>query len=531
MDLSDTAVINVRGKQLDRLFVSSRLDLLVGVAATMAAAFDCIGKVQPGLVTTWSVVTIVSYGVRFLIGRAFKKTIVATDNLTRWSNLHIGGAAVSGLCWGALNAFILFTFDFSVAAATLLLACGIVLMSVGAHAGSVPSTWATIATALLPPIVVLVSAMNAPSLAVASSLLIVAGAATICTKTLRAQIWEAALLQGEHEQLISHLDQRRTQVEKLNVAIKTTQSKREQAEVNLRRTAADLGLVQGKAKALAETLERISPLCQVTGLSNRRHFDQHLDAEWRRATREETPLSIVVVDMDEYEAYVDSYGRQSADTLLKRVGQTVKGFGRRAGDLAGRYDESKIGLLLPGCDARNAGRLAEALRKRIESLKIPHANAQSREVMTVHVGVATTKPSRSMRSDELLKRVDAALYEARFQGGNKVVVYQPLSKLRIERWDIPNDGPLNEQSLLQKLLVWGYDTEKSVLKPGTSLVTESRPTDTVISILNGDLLIEVEGHTLTIRPGDSVFIPSGIETRLQTLGDKPVYKFTANKNK
>ena len=201
----------------------------------------------------------------------------------------------------------------------------------------------------------------------------------------------------------------------------------------MRRTAADLGLVQGKAKALATTLERVSPVCQVTGLANRRHFDEQCESEWRRATREQKPMSLIITEIDEFEAYATNIGNQAADALLKRVAQSIKGFGRHSGDLAGRFEDEKLALMLPGCDARDAARMADALRKRIESIKIAHTGAKNRETVTVHVGVATIKPARSLPNVELQKRADAALYEARFQGGNKVVAYKPLSKLKLER--------------------------------------------------------------------------------------------------
>jgi diguanylate cyclase (GGDEF)-like protein len=353
----------------------------------------------------------------------------------------------------------------------------------------------------------------------------------ICSRIIKRFMWESIMSQNESEQLAGHLDQRRTQVEKLNVALKTNADKREQAEITLRRTAADLGLVQGKAKALADTLERVSPLCPVTGIANRRHFEEQLDSEWRRATREQKPISLVVVETDDFEEYVSNYGNQSSDALLKRVGQTMKGFGRRSGDTAGRIADDKLALMLPGCDARNAGRMAEALRKRIESTKIAHAGSRNRDIVTVHIGVATIKPSRGLVKEELKKRADSALYEARFQGGNKIVAYKPLSKLKLERWDQPSDGPLTEQSLTQKLLVWGYDTAKSILRPGEKPVEHVSPDDTVIAILTGELLVDVEGHTMAVKAGDTVFVPNDIVLLMQATGENPVIKFTATKNK
>ena len=211
------------------------------------------------------------------------------------------------------------------------------------------------------------------------------------------------------------------------------------------------------------------------------------------------------------------------------VGHLGVGEGR-SGDLAGRFDDKKLALMLPGCDARNAARMAEALRKRIESNKIAHAGAKKRKIMTIHVGVATIKPKRTLPNIELQKRVDAALYEARFQGGNKVVAYQPLSKLKLVRWDQPNDGPLSEQSLTQKLLVWGYDIAKDILQPNEKPREHASEHDTMISPLTGELLIDVEGHTMSVKSGDSVYIPHGVAIALQASGDKSVIRFTATKS-
>ncbi|MGH8596184.1 MAG: GGDEF domain-containing protein, partial [Gammaproteobacteria bacterium] len=344
--------------------------------------------------------------------------------------------------------------------------------SLGIHAGSGSAGTAVALATLVPAIVVLAARFTNLEMWTAASLGILGATIIFCARLLKSQLWEAAALRERNQNLASYLDQRRDQVEKLNVELKTTLAKRDQTELFLRRTSADLGLVQGKAKALADTLERISPLCQVTGLANRRHFDQAMEAEWRRAARENRVVSLCVADIDDYEEYLETYGPQSGDTLLKRISSNLKGFGRRAGDTAGRYDESKLVLLLPGCDVRNASRLAEALRKRVESQNIPHAHAKNNEIVTVHVGIAMIKPTRTMHSSELLKRVDTAVYEARFQGGNRVVAYQPLGKLRVDRWDTQRDGPLNDQSLMQKLLVWGYDTSKLLMRPGTKVEPE-----------------------------------------------------------
>jgi len=531
MELSDTAIVNVRGRQLDRLLRESLLECALGVTGLVLAVIALYENVPHALLVAWAIATAATYGLRVGIVSSFRRASSTVQMRPFWYPLFVGSVVATAISWGGMTAWMAASQGVAASEPVLLLAIAVTIGTVTLLAGSLPCAIASTAGTLLPPVFGLLMRGTRDALVVAVALVFAGVVALLGARLLRQRTWEASLLHGENEQLRAYLDQRRDQIEKLNVELKTTQGKREQVELNLRRSAADLGLVQGKAKALAETLERISPLDQVTGLDNRRHFDQAFDAEWRRAAREGKPVAMIIVDMDDYETYVDTYGRQSADTLLKRIGQTLKGFGRRAGDSAGRYDESRVALVLPGCDARSATKIAEAMRKRVEGQNIPHANARGRSALTVHIGVAMLKPTRSMLPAELVKRVEAALYEARFQGGNKVVTYQPLNKLRLERWDLPSDGPLNEQSMMQKLLVWGYDTSKELLSPGATVDARILTEELVLAILGGELKIDVEGHTMTLKPGDCVFIPAGVETGMEVVGTKSVLKLTAAKHR
>lgn len=531
MELSDTALLNVRGRQLERLLRDSALECGVGVTGLVLAVLVLLGSVPQLPLLGWAAVTAATYAARYAVFGAFRRASSTAQLQSYWRTLFVATVAGTALAWGALTAWSAATHELGTSGPLLLLALGVTLATVTLLAGSLPCALASTLGTLLPPIFGLLMRGGREALFIALGLIFAGGVALLGARLLRQRFWEASMLQGESEQLRGYLDQRRDQIEKLQVELKTTQSKREQVEQNLRRNAADLGLVQGKAKALADTLERISPLDQVTGLDNRRHFEQTFEAEWRRAARDGKPVSMLVADMDDYDTYVETYGRQSADALLKRIGQTLKGFGRRAGDTTGRYDESRVALVLPGCDARNATRVAEALRKRVEGQHIPHTNARGRSSLTVHVGVAMLKPTRSMLPAELVKRVEAALYEARFQGGNKVVLYQPLSKLRLERWDLSIDGVLSEQSLLQKLLVWGHDTRKELLQPGGTVEPRILAEEFVLATLGGELKIDVEGHTMTLKPGDCVFVPAGVEAGMEVVGVKPVLMFTAAKHR
>ncbi|HMM75215.1 MAG TPA: diguanylate cyclase [Gammaproteobacteria bacterium] len=531
MELSDTALLNVRGRQLDRLLRESRLECSTGMVGLALAVLALLGHLAQGPLFGWAGLTAATYAARYAVLGAYRRASSTAQMQSRWQILFVATLLGTALAWGGMTAWVAAARGLIVGAPLLLLAIAVSIATVTLLAGSLPSALASTLGTLLPPVFGLLLLGNREGLLVAVALVFVGVVSLLGARLLHQRLWEASLLHGENEQLRGYLDQRRDQIEKLHVELKTTQSKREQVEQSLRRNAADLGLVQGKAKALAETLERISPLDQVTGLDNRRHFDQTFDAEWRRAARDGKPVAMLIVEVDDFETYVETYGRQSADVLLKRIGQTLKGFGRRAGDTAGRYDDSRLALILPGCDARNATRIAEALRKRVESQHIAHAQARGRSSLTVHLGVAMLKPTRSMLPAELVKRVEAALYEARFQGGNKVVAYQPLNKLRLERWDLSIDGVLSEQSLIQKLLVWGYDTHKELLQPGGSVEPRILTEELVLATLGGDLKIDVEGHTMTLKAGDCVFVPAGVEAGMEVVGAKPVMKFTAARHR
>jgi len=531
MELSDTAVLNVKGKQLERLLHHTAMECALGLAGVALAVLAVLRSVPLQIALAWAGLVAVSYGLRFGVLTTYRRASNEARAGRGWYIGFILTVAASALGWGAMSAWVLVSHGIVAGVAMLLLTTAITLLSIAMQAGALPCAIASIAGSLLPPALTLALRGGRDELLLAVAVVFAGFTAALGARALREKAWDAALRQEENEQLREYLDQRRDQVEKLAVELKTTQGKRDQAEQTLRRSAADLGLVQGKAKALAETLERVSPLDQVTGLDNRRHFERVFDAEWRRAVREIKPVSIILVDIDDFESYVETYGRQSADTMLKRVAQIVRGFGRRPGDAAGRYDDTRLALLLSGCDARNASRIAEALRKRVEGQNIPHTGARGgRSTLTVHIGVAMMKPTRGMQTAELVKRVEGALYEARFQGGNKVMAYQPLSKLRLERWDQPSDGQLSEQSMMQKLLVWGYDTSKQLLAPGTTVEPRILEHELVVAALTGELRLDVEGHAMSLKAGDCVVIPAGVELSMEVVGPKPVVKLTATRN-
>ena len=170
-----------------------------------------------------------------------------------------------------------------------------------------------------------------------------------------------------------------------------------------------------------ETLHRISTQDGLTGVSNRRAFDETLAQEWRRAARSGASLSILMLDIDYFKAYNDAEGHQAGDDVLRRVAQTLRTSLHRAGDVVARYGGEEFVILLPQTDAEHAAHIAERLRQKIEELDIPHL-ASPMERLTVSIGVASLIPPRDgSGTEEFVHAADAALYDAKRQGRNRIV--------------------------------------------------------------------------------------------------------------
>ena len=173
-------------------------------------------------------------------------------------------------------------------------------------------------------------------------------------------------------------------------------------------------------KRMEEELRRLSYLDGLTGVANRRRFDEALGLEWRRMTRDAKPLSLIMCDIDFFKAYNDTYGHQGGDDSLRLVANTLNSVLGRPGDLVARYGGEEYVVILPETDSQGAKFLAEKMRSRVESLGIIHVSSQVCEVLTISLGVATTIPTRGSLPDELISAADQALYEAKKEGRNRV---------------------------------------------------------------------------------------------------------------
>jgi len=167
-------------------------------------------------------------------------------------------------------------------------------------------------------------------------------------------------------------------------------------------------------------LQKLSSLDGLTGIPNRRRFDEMLKAEWQRAIRHSTSISLIMLDIDFFKLYNDSYGHQGGDECLKRVAKSLEDSARRESDLVARYGGEEFAVILPETAAKGAYEVAEAMRANIELENIPHASSKVSDHVTISVGVATWVPERGSTPEEIISVADQALYKAKESGRNQV---------------------------------------------------------------------------------------------------------------
>jgi diguanylate cyclase (GGDEF)-like protein len=188
------------------------------------------------------------------------------------------------------------------------------------------------------------------------------------------------------------------------------------------RDATDRKAAEAELLAAFEQMESMAQTDGLTGLANRRRFDEMLSREYRRAMREASSLGVVLVDADRFKLFNDRYGHAAGDDCLRQVAVAVANAARRPGDLAARYGGEEFVLLLPNTDLAGATEVAERLRQDVLAAGLAHAGNPPLGLVSVSLGVASLAPNpdSAIDTDALLRQADTALYAAKAGGRNRV---------------------------------------------------------------------------------------------------------------
>jgi len=180
-------------------------------------------------------------------------------------------------------------------------------------------------------------------------------------------------------------------------------------------------------------INHLSTTDQLTGIPNRRSFNLQVNKEWGRNMRDQKPLSLMILDIDMFKVFNDTYGHQQGDEVLRIIATALKESLRRSSDFAARWGGEEFVILLPNTDMNGAIINAERIRESIEQITIAVSNAHSVGV-TVSIGVATLTPSQEVSPNELISQADRALYSAKEKGRNMVCKFDG----EVSDWPIGN---------------------------------------------------------------------------------------------
>ena len=231
---------------------------------------------------------------------------------------------------------------------------------------------------------------------------------------IRKLIMSSIGIQFENIRLLDDIEKEKLQVSELNTQL--------QADLEeLRKRDLQLSEEKEKAEILAEKLLILSTRDGLTGISNRRFFDEHLAKVWNRAVRARSIVSLILCDIDYFKNYNDRYGHQKGDRCLQQVATILEDFSRREGDLVARYGGEEFAIVLPDTSLEDARNIAEKISTALETASIPHEGSEVSNVVTISMGVSSIHPTRELFSASLIAETDRLLYEAKSAGRNRVI--------------------------------------------------------------------------------------------------------------
>jgi diguanylate cyclase (GGDEF)-like protein len=185
--------------------------------------------------------------------------------------------------------------------------------------------------------------------------------------------------------------------------------------LNIVRDVSERKLVEKRLQEAYNAVEALAVTDALTGLANRRRFDECLATEWRRAARERQPLSLLMLDVDQFKVYNDTYGHQRGDSCLKQVAEACMDVVSRPGDLVARFGGEEFVVILPNTEGDGAMHVADEICEALRSRRLPHGG-NPLGIVTISIGCATLVPKFGKHAANLIQIADEALYKAK-QGG------------------------------------------------------------------------------------------------------------------
>jgi diguanylate cyclase (GGDEF)-like protein len=206
------------------------------------------------------------------------------------------------------------------------------------------------------------------------------------------------------------------------IKLKHEMDRRKARELELQKVAQKLKETNCQLEEANRILRQLSSVDGLTGISNRRKFDESLQIEWVRSIQNSNTISLIIFDIDYFKNYNDTYGHLAGDDCLKQLAKGVSSMFNGSANVFARYGGEEFVVLMPATDSNVAMDAAKKIHEKVMSLEIPHLNSPVSKFVSVSLGVASIAPNCRNSLEELIEKADNALYQAKQQGRNRIVV-------------------------------------------------------------------------------------------------------------
>lgn len=491
-------------------------EIIIGLASALIVTATAWNLFDQKLVMSWVASTVVLYLIRLLNVRLPAENTITASRYGLFVFLLLTG----GILWGAAGYAAVLQDSVLHKSGILIWIVCLVFMVTLIYSGSLTLFFCFAIPALGLPVYALLS-QTSPWHPLVTILLIATGSFLFLLSLIyRRSFLDTLEIRPKYEQLIEEHQSLQEESDRLEVTLKTTIQKHQEIISNLKQASQNLDQCETRKENLVNTLKSTMKNDPVTNLSNRRGFLETINKEWQRAIRSRDPLTLAFIKIDDFDAISKENDKSTVLSTLKKVADSIRSHGRRAGDLPARLDKADFALLLQGADAKNAARIIENVRSSISKMHLPR-NSKG-EPVTIHAGVATLVPNRKSQPEKLIERVESAAYEAAFQGGDRVISFHAFNNIEIIPWNTEKSGELNETNFQQKLLSMGYNTKRETIPPRTKFRDQSFVRPTLFAVYSGIFHLNIEGQIYEMKRGSSMVMPEGISFNAEVVGDSAV---------
>ena len=411
----------IKARRLEILHEQSFSNLFLSVLLAISMTIVFRNHLSQASIIAWLLVFTSLTGLRLYRSQAFLNSENTSSNPDYWFSWHLTGVIISGIIWGGFILLLAQSADSTYLSLVTICAAGLCAGAATAYSVSLIS-FLVFSIPLLSPIggfLILSENQTASTLGYFVFLFLITIVAI--SYRLNKSMTSSLGLQIEKEDLIATLETEKQQLLDTNKSLEKNIQEKIQAEAKL--------LYEKKsAEDISNELRTLSTQDGLTGINNRRRFDEALYDEWYRAVRLSSSLSLIICDIDKFKEYNDTHGHLAGDKCLTRIAHLIDDYARRTVDLAARFGGEEFAIILPDTDGEDAKIIAEQMRKAIIDLALPHGVSSVADIVTASFGVHTTTPEKDILPDTLIDCADKALYQAKGQGRNRVVSYKDSSE-------------------------------------------------------------------------------------------------------